>query len=192
LDPKQLIEAFIEAWRNETSHLGNLKITCREVNQDFVSFLITKGGKVVSQFPITTEILKNPEYVKNQIQYFPPPYRAQRKRDGKQRKISELYYRMRGINVKAKIIEIPPAQQVQTRFGTKVYVSNVKITDETGSIRLSLWNNQIDKIQVGDEIELKNCYIFRYRGELQLRLGRKGTLSIIDEKNAIVHPKEIT
>jgi replication factor A1 len=190
LDPKQLIEAFIEAWRNETSHLGNLKITCREVNQDFVSFLITKGGKVVSQFPITTEILKNPEYVKNQIQYFPPPYRAQRKRDGKQRKISELYYRMRGINVKAKIIEIPPAQQVQTRFGTKVYVSNVKIADETGSIRLSLWNDQIDNFHVGDEIELKNCYIFRYRGELQLRLGRKGTLSIINDEDAHNASKE--
>jgi len=165
LDPELLIEAFVEAWSNETSHLGNLKITRRKVNQDSASFLITKGEKVVSQFPITTEILKNPEYVKNQIQYFPPSYYAQKKLDQKQWKISELRYRLRGINVKAKIIEIPPAQQVQTRFGTKVYVSNVKITDETGSIRLSLWNDQIDNVHVGDEVELKNCYIFRYRGE---------------------------
>jgi replication factor A1 len=190
LDPKQLIEAFVEAWSNETSHIESLKITCREVNQDFVSFLITKGEKVVSQFPITTEILKNPEYVENQIQYFPLLYRAQRKHDEKQRKISELRYRMRGINVKAKIIEIPPPQQVQTRFGTKVYVSNVKIADETGSMTLSLWNNQIDNVHVGDEIELRNCYIFRYRGALQLRLGRKGTLSIIDDEEASIAPRE--
>jgi replication factor A1 len=186
LDPELLIEAFIEAWSNETSHLGNLKIICREVNQDFTSFLITKGEKVISQFPITTEILENSEYVKSQIQYFPPPYRLQRKRDRKLWKISELSYRMRGIDVKAKIIEIPLAQEVHTRFGTTVSAANVKIADETGSITLSLWNDQIDKVHVGDKIELKNCYIFRYRGALQIRLGRKGTLSIIDEKDAIV------
>ena len=144
-DPELLIEAFVEAWSYETSHLESLKIICREVNQDSATFLITKGEKVTAQFPITIEILKNPEYVKGQIQYFPPPYRAQRKCEGKQRKISELSYRMRGINVKAKIIETPPAQQVQTRLGTTTSISNVKIADETGSIRLSLWKDQIDK-----------------------------------------------
>ncbi len=33
LDPKHLIEAFIEAWRNATSHIGDLKITCREIKK---------------------------------------------------------------------------------------------------------------------------------------------------------------
>ena len=95
---------------------------------------------------------------------------------------------MEKIEIKAKITEIPPALHVHTRFGTTASVSNIKIADETGSIRLSLWNNQIDKVHVGDEIELKNCYVFRYRGEPQLRIGRKGTLSIINNEN--VTPKE--
>lgn len=66
----------------------------------------------------------------------------------------------------------------------KANVSNVKIGDETGSMTLNLWNEQIDKVHVGDIIELKNCYIARYRGELQLRLGKIGTLSIIDDEDA--------
>ena len=177
LDPKLLIEAFVEAWNNETSHYGSLKITCREVIQDSATFLITDGEKVVSQFPIKLEILKNPEYLKGQIQFFPLSHLAWRKLDQKQKKIGELRYGMRGIGVKAKIIEIPPTLHVHTRFGTIAHVSNVTIADETGSVRLSLWNDQIDKVHVGDEVELKNCYILRYRGEPQLRLGRRGTSS---------------
>jgi len=90
LDLKHLIETFVEAWSNETSHLGNLKITCREVKKDSATFLITDSEKVVSQFPIILEVLKNPEYLKAQIQYFPSPYHAQRKFDQKQKKILSL------------------------------------------------------------------------------------------------------
>lgn len=186
LDPKLLIEAFVEAWSDEASYLGNLKIVCREVNQDSATFLITDGEKVVAQFPITLKVLRNPEYVKDQIQYFPPSHYAQRRLEGKPKKIGQLSYGMRRIDLTAKVIEVPPALHVHTRFGTMADVSNVKIADETGSVRLSLWNDQIDKVHVGDMIELKNCYIFRYRGEPQLRLGRKGTLSIVGDEDASI------
>ena len=63
------------------------------------------------------------------------------------------------------------------------------IADETGSVRLSLWNDQIDKVHVGDEVELKNCYVVGYRGEAQIRIGRRGTLSVVDD--AVVLPKEM-
>ena len=49
---------------------------------------------------------------------------------------------------------------------------------------LSLWNEQIDKVHVGDMVELKNCYISKFIGEPQLRLGKKGTLSIVDDEDA--------
>jgi len=181
LDPKLLIEALVEAWSNDTSQLESLKITCREVNQDSATLLITNGEEVVSQFPIRLEVLKNPEYVKDQIQYFPPPHYVRRKLGQKQMKIGELRYGMRKIDVKAKIIEIPPVRQVLTRFGTTAYVSNVKIADGTGSMRLSLWNDQIYKVHVGDEVELKACHVAKYKGESQLRLGRIGTISVVND-----------
>ena len=58
LDPKHLIESFVEALSYEISHLGNLKITCREVKKDSARFLVTEGEKAVFQFPITLEKLK--------------------------------------------------------------------------------------------------------------------------------------
>ena len=171
LDPKLLLDAFVEAWSNETSQCGSLKITCREVTQDSATFLITKEEKVVSQFPVKLEILRNPVYFKNSIQDILISKYEKRKIPQKLRKIDqkigELRYRMKGINVKAKIIEITPRKLVHTRFGTQAYVSNVRIADETGSIRLSLWNQQIGKVHVGDEVELKTCNVARFRGELQ-------------------------
>ena len=96
-------------------------------------------------------------------------------------KIGELRLGMKGINVKAKIIEIPPARNVITRWGSRACVSNVKIADETGSIRLSLWNNQINKIQIGDEVEVKNCRVSKFAGQPQLRFGRKSEISVINQ-----------
>ena len=87
---------------------------------------------------------------------------------------------MRRIDLTARIVEVPPAINVHTRFGTIASVSNIKISDETGSVRLSLWNDQIDNVHVGDVVSVKNGYIFRYRGEPQLRLGRKGTLTVVE------------
>ena len=181
LDPKRLIEVFVEAWQGEPAQIGNLIVACRGVKQDTATFLITKGEKVVAQFPITLQILKNPEYVKNQIQHFPPSHYEKKRLEGKPKKISQLSYGMRRIDLTAKVVEVPAAIQVHTRFGTMASVSNIKISDETGSVRLSLWNDQIDNVHVGDVIEVKNCYIFKYKGEPQLRLGRKGTLSVVED-----------
>ncbi len=190
LEPEQLFGAFVEAWNNKSSQYGILTISCREVNYDSATFLLTNEEKVVSQFPITLDVLKEPEYYKDQFQYF-SKFRYNNKEQRKKiRKISELRYGMKGIDIKVKVIEIPPGINVLTRFGTTACVYNVKIADESGSIRLSLWNNQIDKVNVGDEIELKTCYIFRYRGEPQVRLGRKGTLTTINEKKTNSLQKE--
>lgn len=183
LDPKRLIEVFVEAWQDKPAQLGDLVVTCRGVKKDSAMFLITKGDNVVAQFPITLQILKNPEYVKNQIQHFPPSHYEKKRLEGKPKKISQLSYGMRKIDLTAKVVEIPKAIQVHTRFGTMASVSNVKISDETGSVRLSLWNDQIDKVHVGDAVSLKNCYIFRYKGEPQLRLGRKGILTIVESED---------
>ena len=88
---------------------------------------------------------------------------------------------MKGIDVNAKIIKIPPKQDVLTKFGVEAFVSNISIADETGTIRLSLWNDQIDKVHIGYEVEVENCYVASYIGELQLRIRRKGKISIIDQ-----------
>jgi len=179
LDPKLLIDALAEAYRNKIQHYGSLKISCREVKQDLVTFLLTKEDKVISQFPVKLELLRNPDSLKNRVQNIPISSHIKMEPFQKQKKIGELRFRMKRINVDAKIIEIPPKRLVTSEFGYQFYVSNVRIADETGTIRLSLWNGQIEKVHIGDEVEIENCYVSSFAGEPQLRIGRNGIISVI-------------
>jgi len=87
---------------------------------------------------------------------------------------------MKGVKVSARIVEIPPASHVYTWSGSEAFVSNVKLADETGSIMISLWNNQIDTVHIGDKVEIKNCYVARFANKRQLRLGKNSAMSVIN------------
>lgn len=95
-------------------------------------------------------------------------------------RISELKFGMKGVKVSARIVEIPPASHVYTWSGSEAFVSNVKLADETGSIMISLWNNQIDTVHIGDKVEIKNCYVARFANKRQLRLGKNSAMSVIN------------
>jgi ssDNA-binding replication factor A large subunit len=60
-------------------------------------------------------------------------------------------------------------------------VTNVLVTDETGTIQLPLWNKQIDEISVGDLIQVENANVIVFRGTRQLRVGRSGKVSVIEK-----------
>ncbi|MDQ1280363.1 MAG: hypothetical protein QG670_1626 [Thermoproteota archaeon] len=190
IDPKLLADAFFEALENEIAYCGSLKIACRNVNCDSAIFLITKEEKVVGQFPINLEIIEN-ENIRNLIKGIPLPERPKKTDElGRYLKINELRYGMKGINATAEIIEIPPSRIVTTWWGTEATVSNIRIADETGSIRLSLWNQQIKTVNIGDEIDIKNCSVSSFAGEPQLRLRRKSTMLITNQfqQSEIQHP----
>ena len=180
VDPNLLIDAFVEAWRHKVSHCGSLTISCRTVNQDSATFLLTNKETVISQFPIKQEALRIPDSFRHYIQYVPTPAPSSEKSKQRQKKINELKSGMKGVGVTAKIVKIPPRKLVDTRWGGQSYVSNISITDETGTMQLSLWNNQIDSVHVGDVVEIENGYVASFAGEPQLRLGRKGTLFTVN------------
>ena len=85
---------------------------------------------------------------------------------------------MRGITVNARVVEIPPKTLVNTRYGFESFVSNVLLADKTGTIRLGLWNNQIDDVVVGDTVNIDNASVSTFGGKLQLRISRKGTMNV--------------
>jgi replication factor A1 len=84
---------------------------------------------------------------------------------------------MKQINLKAKVLEIPTPRPVYTRFGNYAVVSNALITDETGTIKLCLWNDQISTVSIGDTIQIENASMSTFRGENQLKIGKKGRIT---------------
>lgn len=92
--------------------------------------------------------------------------------------ISELRARQGNINIEAvvKSIEEPRAFN---RFGRDLRVTNAVIEDSTGSIKLTLWNNDIDNVHVGDTVRITNGFINEFKGENQLTTGKFGKLEVI-------------
>jgi hypothetical protein len=176
LDPGILLKAFNRAWINEEFQYETLNIKCRTVNQNTVTFLVTIDHKVVWQFPIDTNILEKSELFKHSIPDIPIP--LHRKYEPGKKNIEELRAKMRGISVNARVVEIPPKRLVNTRYGFESFVSNVLLADKTGTIRLSLWNDRIDEVVVGDTVNIDNASVSVFGGKLQLRIGRKGTMNI--------------
>ncbi len=178
LDPRLLLDAFTEAQTQKESQYERLKVKCRRVDPDVTIFLITCEDEVVWQFPIGIEILQEPEFFKSYIPVVSAPSLIRRENDSTQRHIGELRANMNGISVKGRIVEVPPRRLVNTKYGWEACVSNVLLSDETGTIRLGLWNGQIDNVAVGDTVTIEKASVVRFYGELQLRIGRNGTMSV--------------
>jgi hypothetical protein len=179
VDPDEFFYALISAEENQKCRCGNLSIECRGRTQDKVIFLILKNSKVVAQFPVFKDFLlerDNPikRYMKTDM-----IRRHLRKKNTKPQSllIGDLRTGMSQINLKAKVLETPLAKQVLTRFGNYANVANALIADETGAIKLCLWNEQINSISTGDTIQLENARTSTFRGEKQLSIGRNGTLT---------------
>ena len=182
IDSEKFFDSFVEAWKHQESKCKSLLIECRKKTRDNAVFLITKGFKVVAQFPIPKHILEETSPLKMFA-----PTRALRRKIAKRiriehPRIGDLKSGMKRINLKAKVLEIPKPRNVITRFGGFATVTNTNIADETGTIQLPLWNKQINAVSVGDVIQVENARVVTFRGERQLRVGRGGQLSVIEKR----------
>jgi replication factor A1 len=95
-------------------------------------------------------------------------------------KVSELSSASRQVDIRLRIISMETPREVRTRYG-KARVTNAIAGDETGTIKLSLWNEDIDKIDEDVIVEIKNGFVKSFRGELELSSGRYGELAIVED-----------
>ncbi len=65
------------------------------------------------------------------------------------------------------------------RDGNQGRVCNASAKDSSGEIILVLWNDEIDKVNVGSKIKVVNGYVSEYQGEKQLSAGKFGKIEII-------------
>jgi len=87
---------------------------------------------------------------------------------------------MKRVEVEAQVVDKGPTRQVQSKFKDEVYnVADAVVQDDTGSIKLTLWNEQIDQLNVGDKIKIENGYVTSFKSETQLNIGKYGKLAIL-------------
>jgi len=94
-------------------------------------------------------------------------------------KIAELKPGMRAVNVAGKITNVEQPRDVQTKFGPG-QVATATLEDDSGTVKVTLWNELISKVSLNDSVQIENGYVDSYRGELQLNVGRYGKLTKVE------------
>ena len=191
IDPDELFARLIDAWKNKKSKCEGMMIECREKTNDHGIFLLTNGDCWFAQFQLTEYFLTEVNPLKEYVKKMPARVRSLTKNNSARLKIKDLFTGQKNVTVKARVNQISKPQLVFTRFGTQAYVSNIIIGDDTENIELSLWNNQVATISEGDIIQIKNGYVASFMGKKQLRIGRRGTISIMEDEEFVSMQKLI-
>ncbi|HLC61220.1 MAG TPA: hypothetical protein VJJ52_07370 [Candidatus Nanoarchaeia archaeon] len=92
--------------------------------------------------------------------------------------VKDLKPKMGNVDVIVDVIDVGVPREFQ-KFGKPGRVATAIAKDETGDVKLSLWNEDIDVVKAGDKVHISNGYVNEWQGELQLTTGRMGKMEIV-------------
>ena len=182
--PTELFQALIHAKEQARSiFVSDLSVEYRGNVNDQAIFLITKDSKVVAQFRVSDETLARTDIsFDNSMSTIKVRREIARQNPAPSHfKIENLRVGMKKINVNVEVLETSEPSKVHTQFRENAVVSNAVVGDETGKILLCLWDQQINLVHTGDFVEIKNVHVAMFKGEKQLRLGKNGTITILEK-----------
>lgn len=192
LDDEQVVGGFISGWRREAYHV------CERI---FIDPDNQRTGLGLRAFSLVWDeypeaqlwTLGTPEwnirtknfyeklgFVQIGFTYDVPAWRGRfyEKQMTSERpllEVGELEEGMQQVVVEGTITKRSPPRQVKSRTGEPLEVTEVELTDDSGSISVVLWNEQASQIQ-SDRIRIESGYVKSYRDELQLSVGEWGLI----------------
>ena len=89
--------------------------------------------------------------------------------------ISELAIGQGNVNVEGTISEIGETKSFN-KFGKELKVANAILKDDSGSVKLTLWNDDVSRFTEGEKIKIVNGYVNEFQGEKQLTSGKFGSM----------------
>jgi replication factor A1 len=97
-------------------------------------------------------------------------------------KIEEIKSYQKKIDVLAKVVEKTENREVNSRLDeTKHIVCEALLADETGKVYLTLWDDAINMLDVGNVYQFKNLFSSEFKKSLRLNIGRFGTFEKTDK-----------
>ena len=182
IDPFNLLNSFVRAEKIHTAKCGPLKIVVRTRGIDYAIFLVTRGAKLVAQMKMNSELWEIPEKVNRLYSELVDVAQPFKKLYESPSSINDMQMGMKNVDLRAKVTGKSEVMYQYSRYDSNpLSLCIATITDLSGSIRLPLWNDQIDTLCVGDEIEITNASIKAFQGLLQIVPNRNtGKLVIVE------------
>lgn len=185
LDTRKFLMCFPHAWTHEKSSHNGMSIQLRQKTKDNCVFLLTQDQKVIAQLHLSQKLLKCLPEVDPAS--FPSiestPASGMEMVETSDLQIKDIDAKVRCVNLKVKVVGKSIPRYVFSRFGDALTLSTATISDGTGSMRMSLWNAEIDRVSIGDTVQINNGRVRTFRGELQVSLGRKGRLEVVENQS---------
>ena len=94
--------------------------------------------------------------------------------------VKDLKPKQGNVDIIIDVLEVGPTREFQ-KFGKPGKVATANAKDETGNVKLTLWNDDIGKVKAGDKVHLKDGYVNEWQGEIQLTTGRNGKMDIVGQ-----------
>ncbi len=180
LDTHEFLTCFQRAWVHEKSSHNSISIQLRQRTEDSGVFLVTKDQEVIAQVHLNHTLLKYlPEVDPASFPFIVSTPAARTERlETTDVQIKDIGAGVKWVNLIAKVVGKSNTRNVFSRFGESLALSVATISDGSGSMRLPLWNAQIDRVVIGDTVQIENGRVRTFRGELQVSVGRNGKLGV--------------
>jgi replication factor A1 len=108
------------------------------------------------------------------------------KKEPVEAKVGELTPQSKAVNVTAKVVSKTEVREIPMgRDGSPHKVSDALIGDETGVVYLTLWDDNIEKVNDGDTVRVENGYVTLFKGNIRLNIGKYGKLEPAKEPLAV-------
>jgi len=100
------------------------------------------------------------------------------KRQPVEAKVGELTPQSRAVNVTAKVVSKSEIREIPLgRDGNAHKVCDALVGDETGSVYLTLWDDNIEKVNEEDTLRIENGYVTLFKGSMRLNIGKYGKMA---------------
>ena len=104
------------------------------------------------------------------------------KKEPVEAKVGDLTPQSKAVNVTAKVVSKTEIREIPMgRDGSPHKVSDALIGDETGVVYLTLWDDNIEKVNEGDSVRVENGYVTLFKGNIRLNIGKYGKLEPAQE-----------
>jgi replication factor A1 len=90
-------------------------------------------------------------------------------------KLKDLRPGMEHVDIQVRLVGLEEPRKFETNYGVTHVLVEGQVEDDSGGMRLTVWNEkieQIDGVNVGDTVELKDCFITSFKGVLSINVGR--------------------
>lgn len=89
-------------------------------------------------------------------------------------KVKDLTPEAKNVNTTVKVVSAGEERSIASKFGGERRLKEFTVGDESGTVVMTLWEDQVNLATEGDTIAIENGYISLVRGNMRLNIGKYG------------------